>query len=155
MRGLPGSGKSTEARKLAADHIYQNGGSAAILSTDDYHMIGGKYSFQPGMLSQFHKLNQSKAERFMRCDVELIIIDNTNIHHKDMKPYKDSAKMLAYEIKEIIIGKDELFPSLENACPHKFMDYMHMCADRNIHSVPLEAIEKMARGFENETTSND
>ena len=84
----------------------------------------------------------------MSLSTELVIIDNTNIKHRDMKPYKDSAEHIGYEIQEVIVGENELLPLLEDACPHKFMDYIHLCAKRNTHGVPLDAIEKMARRFQ-------
>lgn len=139
MRGLPGSGKSTEARKLAAEHIHKCGSSVAICSTDRFFMESGEYVFNRGMLGQYHELNQDHAEECMRFRVELVIIDNTNIKHRDMKPYKDIATKLGYEIEEIIIDGDAL-PWDEN--------YIGMCVDRNTHGVPREAIEKMAQRFQ-------
>lgn len=148
MRGIPGGGKSTKARAIAIKHLSQRGSSMAICSTDDYHMVDGEYVFNAAMLGQFHELNHKRAEQFMRCETELVIIDNTNIKRRDMKPYRDSAEKLGYTVEEVIVGKNELLPDLEDACPHKFTDYIHMCAARNTHGVPLEAIEGMARKFQ-------
>jgi predicted kinase len=148
MRGLPGSGKSTLARRTAAEHMRGCGSSVAICSTDDYHMEGEEYVFKPEMLAQFHGLNHLEAQAFMELGTELVIIDNTNIRHRDMKPYKDSADKLGYDVTEIIVEHNELFPSLDSAEPHKFDDYIDLCAKRNTHGVPREAIERMARRFE-------
>lgn len=38
MRGLPGSGKSTTAKKLA-------GSEGVVYSTDDFFMVKGKYQY--------------------------------------------------------------------------------------------------------------
>ena len=148
MRGLPGSGKSSLARRTAVEHLREGGSSVAICSTDDYHMVDGVYVFNAEMLGQFHELNHKRAERFMRCETELIIIDNTNVRRRDMKCYKDSAEQLGYEVTEIIVDYNELFPTLDDACPHKLADYVDLCASRNTHGVPREAIEKMARRFQ-------
>lgn len=147
MRGLPGGGKSTEATMLCNEHLMAGGQTIAICSTDSYHMINGEYVFQPEVLGQFHQLNHKRAEKFMRLDTELIIIDNTNIKHQDMKRYKDSAKQLGYEIAEVIIGEEYLVPGDEMT--QQLIDgYIKLCAKRNTHGVPLEAIERMARKFE-------
>ena len=148
MRGLPGSGKSTLAQDIAASHMANNGRSVAVCSTDDYHMEGEEYVFKPEMLAQFHELNQLEAQAFMQLGTELVIIDNTNIRRSHMQPYHDAAAELDYNVREIIVGKEELLPSLEDANPHKFNDYIDLCAKRNTHSVPREAIEGMARKFE-------
>lgn len=148
MRGLPGSGKSTMARKLMIEHLSWGGKSMAICSTDDYHMVDGEYVFQPEHLGEFHKANQRRADLLMQAGVELVIVDNTNIKRRDMKRYIDVASQNDYMVEEIIVGKERLCPSLEDACPHKFADYIDMCAARNTHGVPREAIERMARSFE-------
>lgn len=148
MRGIPGSGKSTKAKQIACDHIMEHGGSVVICSTDDYHMENGEYVFKPDMLGQFHELNHQQAEAHMRNDVQLVIIDNTNVKRRDMKPYIDSANHFGYTVEEIIVGEDDLFPSLDDANPHTFADYIDLCARRNTHGVPRDAIERMARKFQ-------
>jgi len=148
MRGIPGSGKSYKAKELAYHHIIDGGRSLAICATDDYHMVDGEYVFNADMLGQFHELNQKRAEQFMRCETELVIIDNTNIKRRDMKSYRDSGEKLGYTVEEVIVGKDQLLPSLDDADPHKFNDYIDFCTKRNTHSVPRDAIEKMARRFQ-------
>lgn len=148
MRGLPGSGKSTLARDIALDHLHYGGSSVSICSTDDYHMVDGEYVFQPDKLGHFHKMNQEKVRNQIRAGVELVIVDNTNIKRKDMKPYIDAAEEFKYSIEEVVVGKEVLRPSLEDANPHRFMDYILMCAQRNTHGVPRDVIEKMARNFQ-------
>jgi tRNA uridine 5-carbamoylmethylation protein Kti12 len=148
MRGLPGSGKSTLAREMASSHVLNGGLTVVICSTDNYHMIDGEYVFQPDRLGEFHRKNQEHAREHMLFGTELIIIDNTNIDRRGMKPYLDAAKELDYDVVEIIVGKDELLPSLDDADPYKFADYIDLCAKRNTHNVPREAIEKMARKFQ-------
>lgn len=148
MRGLPGSGKSTLAKEIALDHLHYGGSSVAICSTDDYHMVDGKYVFQPDKLGYFHQLNQRRACDMMDNDVELVIIDNTNVKRADMQIYIDLATQFDYKVEEVLVGEDELFPNLEDASPHKFADYINLCAKRNTHGVPRDAIERMARRFD-------
>jgi type II secretory pathway component PulL len=56
-----------------------------------------------------------------------------------MASYIEAAETHGYEVEEIIIDGDAL-PWDEN--------YIDMCVERNIHSVPREAIEKMAQRFQ-------
>lgn len=148
MRGIPGSGKSTIARRLMIEHLSKRGKSLAICSTDDYHMEGDEYVFKADKLGEFHLANQRRAHFLMSAGIELVIIDNTNIRRKDMRTYVESAENFRYTVEEIIVGEDELFPDLDDADPHKFTDYIDMCARRNTHGVPHEAIERMARSFQ-------
>jgi predicted kinase len=148
MRGLPGSGKSTDARAIGASHIKMGGRSVAICSTDDFHMVEGRYTFQPDRLGEFHKMNQGLARQHMALGTELVIVDNTNIKRRDMKPYRDLGTQYGYEIETITVGEERLCPSLDDACPHKFRDYIDMCVSRNTHGVPKDVIERMAREFQ-------
>ena len=147
MRGLPGSGKSTEARILAGQHIADGGRSVAVLSTDDYHMIDGKYVFQPEKLGEYHMMNQEHAVELMDSWVELVVIDNTNIKRRDMKPYINAGERNGYDIEQRIIGEEYLVPAEEMT--QQLVDgYIKLCAKRNTHGVPLEAISRMARNFQ-------
>jgi tRNA uridine 5-carbamoylmethylation protein Kti12 len=149
MRGLPGSGKSTVARSMALDHIEMGGQTVAICSTDSFFINSdGEYVFDASKLGKYHGMNQYKAHRHMFMGTELVIVDNTNTTHKEMEPYKKSAREHGYEVVEILVGEENLFPTLEDASPHAYADYISMCVGRNTHSVPQEAIERMARRFE-------
>jgi predicted kinase len=147
MRGVAGSGKSTLAKDLTINHISSGGASAAICSTDNYHMIDGEYVFQPGRLHQFHLANQADARKYMHGGIELVIIDNTNIKRKDMQPYFDAGKEFGYEIEEIVVGEEYLLPG-EEMTQQLIDGYLRLCAKRNTHGVPLEAIQRMAGKFE-------
>jgi tRNA uridine 5-carbamoylmethylation protein Kti12 len=148
MRGLPGSGKSTEACQIAIREVASGARSVVICSTDNFHMVDGEYRFNKDKLGEYHKRNQLLAYQYMLLETELVIIDNTNVRRRDMTPYRDEAEKLGYNILEVIVGKDELFPSLEDADPCRLANYIDLCADRNTHGVPREAIEKMARRFQ-------
>ncbi|XP_074072180.1 NEDD4-binding protein 2-like 1 isoform X2 [Macrotis lagotis] len=83
LRGLPGSGKSTLARQLKHDSP-----RALIFSTDDYFFKeDGTYEFNPDVLTEAHDWNQKRARKAMRNGISPIIIDNTNLHAWEMKPY--------------------------------------------------------------------
>ncbi len=143
MRGLPGSGKSTQASIMAVNHMAGGGRSVAICSTDSYFLNeDGKYIFDPSKLGLYHGRNQYQAHQHMFMKTELIIIDNTNTTHKEMKPYKDSAEQFGYEVEEEWVDEIELLD------PEALPSYIDICAKRNTHGVPKEAIERMAKRFQ-------
>lgn len=147
MRGIPGGGKSTRAKQIAQEFIASGGRSVAICSTDDYHMVDGEYVFQPHNLKQFHQANQLRVMALCQLGIQLVIIDNTNIKRRDMHTYISNAQAYGYQVEEIIVGREFLIPSMDMN-PHTFMGYVEECAARNTHGVPKDAIERMARNFE-------
>src|SRR5687768_11874570 len=92
MRGVPGSGKSTMAQKLAQIH------NAIIRSTDDEFIDeNGNYVFDPNRLEWNHLKNQTKAEADLLFGHN-VVIDNTNTTFKEMEPYLRSAKKVKAEV---------------------------------------------------------
>lgn len=131
MIGLPGSGKSTKANELANEYPPWD---AVIHSTDSYFMKDGKYNFNPGLLGVFHQKNFDAFEKSLKQNLSCIIVDNTNIRPRDRRPYIEAAKNAGYDVEELIIGE--------------FTDEaVKLYAKRNVHGVPLEAIQKMADRF--------
>ncbi|PKK27487.1 NEDD4 binding protein 2-like 1 [Columba livia] len=61
--------------------------SAVVLSTDDYFIENGVYMFEPDLLEDAHKWNQKRARKAMKNGKSPVIIDNTNIHAWEMKPF--------------------------------------------------------------------
>ncbi len=148
VRGLPGGGKSTWVQINVRAQIGFGRRSIAVCSTDDQFLNEkGQYVFDATKLGVNHKANQDKAARMMAAGVEVVYIDNTNTTHKEMRPYKELAEIYGYEVMEIVVGEEELFPGMDGT-PSSFEDYIDMCAKRNTHGVPREAILRMARRFE-------
>jgi hypothetical protein len=148
MRGIPGGGKSTRAKSLAVEAIQDGASSVAICSTDNFFLDkDGVYRFDGKRIGCAHGWNQACARQMMENDINVVIIDNTNTTHKEMAPYKVFAKTHGYDVVEIIIGEDRLFPGM-NGHPSELEDYIDMCARRNTHGVPRVNIERMARRFE-------
>ena len=125
MRGIPASGKSFVARLIA------NGTDGIICSTDDYWSdVDGNYNFVPTKLGEAHLANQRKVAEAMGRGEPSIIVDNTNISARDLKPYLLLANLFNYTVQLIDVGAE-----------------METCVERNItresHSVPESVIRNM------------
>ncbi|XP_077340237.1 NEDD4-binding protein 2-like 1 [Lithobates pipiens] len=135
LRGLPGSGKSSLARKLK-----RNFPSAVVLSTDDYFLMeDGTYIYNPDLLQDAHRWNQRRARKAMTKGRTPIIIDNTNILAWHMKPYAVMALENAYQV---------IF--LEPDTHWKFN--VKELTRRNSHGVPREKIQRMKDVYEHNVT---
>lgn len=139
MRGLPGSGKSWQARALCDQHLAALPGQKryfGICSTDHYFMQGGEYRFNLERLSEYHQRNLSRFKWLLRKRWPLVICDNTNLQRWEFRTYLSAALRQGYQVEIHQIGlpaKPQLLGEL---------------AARNSHGVPLEAIEQMAQRFE-------
>ncbi|NP_001340560.1 NEDD4-binding protein 2-like 1 isoform 9 [Homo sapiens] len=72
---------------------------ALIFSTDDFFFReDGAYEFNPDFLEEAHEWNQKRARKAMRNGISPIIIDNTNLHAWEMKPYAVMALENNYEV---------------------------------------------------------
>ncbi|KAE8627332.1 hypothetical protein XENTR_v10006946 [Xenopus tropicalis] len=135
LRGLPGSGKSSLARKLKQDFP-----SALVFSTDEYFLMDdGTYLFDHEMLPEAHKWNQKRARKAMSKGKTPIIIDNTNIQAWEMKPYAVMALENQYQV---------IF--LEPSTRWKFN--VAELARRNSHGVPREKIQRMKDVYDHNVT---
>lgn len=92
MRGLPGSGKSTKAKKIA-------GNIGIIYSTDDFFMVNNEYIYDPKMIGEYHDRNLKRTIDSMKEGKHLIIIDNTNIRLWEMKKYVLTAQEYGYKVR--------------------------------------------------------
>ncbi len=90
MQGIPGSGKSHFANKIA-EHEH-----GVIHSTDNYW--GEDYNFDPKLLSAAHEWNQFQTFRSMQAGIPVVIIDNCNIKQAHIEPYLALAKKFGYDV---------------------------------------------------------
>uniref|UniRef100_A0A8D2J4I1 NEDD4-binding protein 2-like 1 n=1 Tax=Varanus komodoensis TaxID=61221 RepID=A0A8D2J4I1_VARKO len=135
LRGLPGSGKSTLARQLK--HEFP---SAFIFSTDDFFITDeGTYIFDPNALEEAHQWNQRRARKAMKNGKSPVIIDNTNIHAWEMKPYVIMALENNYEV---------IFREPDTHWKFNVREL----ARRNSHGVPREKIQRMKEQYEHDIT---
>ncbi|XP_018610672.1 NEDD4-binding protein 2-like 1 isoform X2 [Scleropages formosus] len=96
LRGLPGSGKSSFAKKIRARY-----GEGRILSSDDYfrNEQGVMVHFDRQKLPEAHRVNRRLAWEAMRDGVHPVIIDNTNITCRDMRSYVKMGLRFGYHIR--------------------------------------------------------
>jgi predicted kinase len=118
LRGLPGSGKSAFASLIGR----------ARCSADDYLITReGEYKWSVDKLRKAHSWCMRKCERFMKAGIETIVVDNTTITEKELKPYLELAKKYNYKYFSIIVENRH--------------------GGKNSHGVPEETIEKRKNKF--------
>ncbi len=125
MRGVPGSGKSTIAAKLAADN-------GVVHSTDQYFMVNDVYVYDPAKLQVYHDRNQRAFESSLKAGVPIVVCDNTNVRLEYMRPYIEAAHRYRYEVRIIKVPHPD--PAV--------------AAARNSHGASLSTIEHMIRSWE-------
>lgn len=137
MRGLPGSGKSTNAAKLVGHGVIHSTDSVIERSNDYrkfFKSMVDNNDFSP--LSKAHSTNLKEAILSMKNGISPVIIDNTNLTMSEPKAYVKAALELGYSdnnIKIFDIGTGGL--SAEEL------------ADRNTHGVPLDKIKAMIQKY--------
>ena len=126
MRGVPGSGKSTLAERLA-------NGNGIIYSTDDYFYVDGEYRFDPARLEEYHARNLNDFCNGVNSGITPVICDNTNVQKWQYQKYVDAAQKAGYMVAIVTMSH----PAAEVA------------AERTLHNVPVEAIQRMLNKWEN------
>lgn len=133
MRGLPGSGKTTLARVIAKNknHVY---------STDDFWTED--YEFDYELLELAHNWNQQRAVDALLAGVNNIVIDNTNVDVRSIKPYVDMARKYNYTI--VLVEPNT-----------SFKWDVEVLASKNRHNVPIDVIQNMKDKYEHDLTIKD
>ncbi len=126
MRGIPGSGKSTIAKKLIHD-------GGVIHSTDDFFYVNGEYYFDVTKIREYHNRNFEAFCQSMREGVPVVVCDNTNIMRHYFERYVEAARNAGYIVVFVIL-------------PHPDPE---VAAQRTLHRVPSELITRMIEVWEN------
>jgi predicted kinase len=125
LQGIPGSGKSTHARKFA-DACNDQGQRAYICSADDYYQTPTGWRYVPGVAHLAHGQCFKSAIRAIHSGYNVVIIDNTNTSVAEVAPYVALGQAYGYEV-EILRFNCSLETSIE----------------RNIHAVPPDICQAM------------
>lgn len=132
MSGISGAGKSTYANRLMKKLNGIFGWRVAKCSADDYFINDdGDYIFDRTKLGSAHGYCKHEAARLCKAGYDLVLIDNTNIREREIKPYREIAKEYGYDVVVRCIGSAD-----EESVETYFK--------RNAHNVPKEAIQRMA-----------
>lgn len=131
LGGLPGSGKSTEAKRLARKHLKESGEEATICSADHFFEDEeGNYEFNPGLIGKAHEACLAKFVRALEAEVGLVIVDNTNTQKWEFQRYVELGNEHGYTV--------ELD---RKPCPdEKTLRGWHK---RCVHNVPLKHVFEM------------
>lgn len=127
--GLPGSGKSTAAKKLGLP----------IFEADQYFIQeDGSYEFDPSKLRIAHETCQNNVRKSLQ-NLESCIVANTFSQQWEAQPYINMAKDLGANLVLV-----DLF---DNGCT------VEELFERNVHGVPLGAIKAMKDRWEDKDIS--
>jgi len=124
MRGLPGSGKSTYANKLAEL------GPTTIVSADKFFMKDGVYKFDAAKIGDAHSSCLREFVDLIQNGFlhgHTVIVDNTNTTAREIAPYYQLALAFGHEVKIVSVKS----PGVQT------------CIDRNVHGVPSATIARM------------
>lgn len=88
IRGLPGSGKTTVAGKLALDRHYE---------ADQYFEADGEYQFDPTKLAAAHKWCQDSVREALE-DGFTVSVANTFTRISEIRPYVELAEYLGVDV---------------------------------------------------------
>jgi len=119
LRGVSGSGKSTFARVLGGKHY-----EADMFFVDS----DGVYKFNPKKLKEAHKWCHSSVELSMSNREDLIVVSNTFTQEWEMEDYYKLAETYGYRVHSFIVENRHF--------------------GENVHGVPPEKLEAMAKRFE-------
>jgi predicted kinase len=117
LRGLPGAGKTTLAKSLGGMHM----------EADKYFMDEGEYKFDASKLKDAHAWCQNAARVWMTNSVPKVVISNTFTQAWEMDYYFELAKEHGYRVYSLVVENRH--------------------GGENVHNVPKEKIEEMARRF--------
>ena len=129
IRGLPGAGKSTYAKKLKA-HRESCGKKVIHIEADMFHIQpDGSYRYNPDLSSMAHEWCQLTTMIYLMNGYE-VIVSNTSLTINNVTQYVDIAKKCNCGRQvTIVVDKEKHF--------------------KNTHGVPEETLLGMAQKLEN------
>jgi predicted kinase len=129
VRGLPGSGKSTFAKRLVGEDFL-------VCEADKFFIDKetGEYNFDFTKIKEAHKFCQDTVETYMKDSLlndhfyREIAVSNTFTQEWEMQNYIELAKKYGYTVFTIVVENRH--------------------GGKNIHNVPDDILDKMKERFE-------
>ena len=129
VRGIPGSGKSTFAKRLVGEDFL-------VCEADKYFIDKGtgEYNFDFTKIKEAHKFCQDTVETYMKDSLvndqfyREIAVSNTFTQEWEMEPYLELAKTYGYKVFSIVVENRH--------------------GGINQHGVPEDKLEQMKNRFE-------
>ena len=129
VRGIPGSGKSTFAKRLVGEDFL-------VCEADKYFIDKetGEYNFDFTKIKEAHKFCQDTVESYMKDSLandqfyREIAVSNTFTQEWEMRPYFELAKNYGYKVFSVVVENRH--------------------GGTNQHGVPEEVLTKMCERFE-------
>jgi len=127
LRGVPGAGKSTVARAVAA-HVRLSGHRAVVVSADKTFVgADGVYRFDPARLPEAHgaclKAFVALVDRYPGG---VVVVDNTATTNEEVAPYVAVGSAYGWDVSVVTVSADPFD-----------------AARRNVHGVPPAAVGAM------------
>ena len=119
IRGLPGSGKTTLAQKLAPK---------SNVAADDWFDFFNDGVFNPEKLKRAHQWCKEVFTEFCQENDEFVAVHNTFTQNWEYQPYIDIAEKHGYVVHVIVVENHH--------------------GNESVHGVPKDAINKMRNRFE-------
>lgn len=136
VRGLPGSGKSTEANEAVGHNRLSSIRCPRIVEADHYMFVDGKYEWHQSLVDLAHKWCFASAFWLLR-KYDRIAVANTFIRRWQIVPYIEQARKFQIRVW--------LREAAGNELPQSDL------AQRNVHGVSVERIEQMMLEWEDMT----
>lgn len=92
LRGLPGSGKSTFAKRICNQHV----------EADMYFIQDGEYKFDFTKIKEAHKWCHDKTEEWMKQGYN-VVVSNTFTQDWEMAAYFKLAEVYGYRVHSLIV----------------------------------------------------
>lgn len=91
MRGVPGSGKTTQVAALL--HYLRSVGQTAVVCSADHLFINnnGEYRFDAHYLAWAHNQCQQRFVNAVKYRTKYVVVDNTNLNLRDLEDYVNVA----------------------------------------------------------------
>lgn len=128
VRGVPGSGKSTRARKIC-----ESMRDAVHLETDMYMIEDdGEYRWSQDKIGAGHQWCQDETLRNL-LEGRNVVVSNTFTRYSEVRPYIDMALDHDFSMRAVIVNEEQ---------------DPKVLFERNLHAVPFDTIVRMQDRFD-------